>query len=97
MEKLVRDKIIQKILSRWENPKFRQVSWQEKLEFLFKKLVEEVLELQQDRNMEELADVEEVIISLYQHLWWTKEQVEEYRKKKLEKNWGFDEWYILDV
>lgn len=97
MEKIVRDKIIPRVLLNWEKIEFRQVSWDEKLEFLFKKLVEEALELQKDQNMEELADVQEVILALYKHLWWTKDQIEEYRKKKLEKNGGFDEGYILKI
>lgn len=97
MEKLVRDKIIPRALSKWENIEFRQVQWDEKLEFLFKKLVEEALELQKDKNKEELADVEEVILALYIHLWWTKEEVEEARKIKLEKNGGFHEGYILTL
>lgn len=97
MEKLVRDNIIPRALWKWENIQFRQVAWDEKLEFLFKKLVEEALELQKDRNKEELADVEEVVIALYHHLWWTREEVEEARKIKLEKNGGFDEWYILTL
>lgn len=97
MEKLVRDKIIQKILSHWEKPQFREVSWQEKLEFLFKKLIEEAWELQKDKNIEELADVEEVILALYTHLGWSREEVEQVRLQKLEKNGGFDEGYILTM
>lgn len=97
MEKLVRDKIIKKIFSHWEKPQFRQVSWQEKLEFLFKKLIEEAWELQKDRNMEEFADVEEVILALYAHLGWSREEVQEVRLQKLEKNGGFQEWYILKM
>lgn len=97
MEKIVRDNIIQKIRSHWENPQFRQVSWQEKLEFLFKKLVEEALELQKDKNLEELADVEEVILALYTHLGWSREEVQEVRLQKLEKNGGFEEGYILKI
>lgn len=97
MEKIVRDNIIQKIRSHWENPQFRQVSWQEKLEFLFKKLVEEALELQKDKNLEELADVEEVILALYAHLGWSREEVEHLRLQKLEKNGGFEEGYILKI
>jgi predicted house-cleaning noncanonical NTP pyrophosphatase (MazG superfamily) len=31
-------------------------------------LVEEALELQQDGNIEEMADVEEVILALYEHI-----------------------------
>lgn len=97
MEKLVRDNIISKILSNGEVPHFRQVSWQEKLEFLFKKLVEEALELQKDKNLEELADVEEVILAIYAHIWWTKQQVEEVRKKKLETNGWFQNGDILQL
>lgn len=97
MEKIVRDNIIPKIRSHWESPQFRQVSWQEKLEFLFKKLIEEALELQKDKNIEELADVEEVILALYTHLAWSREEVEQVRLQKLEKNGGFDEGYILTM
>ena len=57
MEKLVRDNIINKIQSEWKIPEFKIVSWDEKLQFLYKKLVEEALELQNDQNWEELADV----------------------------------------
>lgn len=97
MEKLVRDKIISKIIWKWEVADFRKVSWEEKLEFLFKKLIEEALELQKDKNKEELADIEEVIMTLYIHLWWSREEVEEVRKQKLEKNGWFEEWYILKM
>lgn len=97
MEKLVRDKIISKIIWNGENPNFRQVSGQERLGFLFKKLVEEALELQSDRNMEELADVEEVLLALYEELWWTREEVTEIRLKKLEKNGGFKNGDILKI
>lgn len=97
MEKLVRDKIIPRALSKWENIEFRKAEWDEKLEFLFKKLVEEALELQKDRNKEELADVEDIILELYDHLWWLREEVEQARLQKREKNGGFDEWYILKM
>ncbi len=97
MEKLVRDKIIPRALWKGETIKFRKVQWEEKLTFLFKKLIEEALELQKDRNIEELADVEEVILALYSHLGWSKQEIEKARVQKLEKNWGFEEWYILKI
>lgn len=97
MEKLVRDKIVPRALANGENIEFTQVSWDKKLQALFAKLVEEALELQKDQNMEELGDVEDVIFDIYKHLWWTKEAVDEYRKKKFEKNGGFEEWYILKI
>lgn len=97
MEKLVRDKIIPRALWKAEHIEFREVSWDEKLAFLFKKLVEEAMELQADKNIEELADVEEVILALYAHLGWSREEVEQVRLKKLEKNGGFEEGYILKI
>lgn len=97
MEKLVRDKIISKIISEWRDPDFREVFWDEKLDFLLKKLVEESKELQADKNKEELADVEEVILAIYNHFWWTKSEIEKERLKKLEKNWWFEKWYILTL
>lgn len=97
MEKLVRDKIISKIISKGETPDFRQTEWSEKLNFLFRKLVEEALELQEVGSKEELADVEEVIFALYIHLWWTREEIEAVRLEKLKKNGGFEEWYILNM
>lgn len=97
MEKLVRDNIISKILSNGEVPHFRQVSGQEKLEFLFKKLLEEAWELQEAQNREEMADVEEVILAIYAHIWWTKQQVEEVRKKKLKTNGWFQNGDILQL
>ncbi len=97
MEKLVRDNIISKIIWNGEKPDFRQVDWPEKLEFLFKKLVEEALELQKDKNKEELADVEEVLLAIYEHLWWTKKEIEQIRLQKLQKNGGFINGDILKL
>jgi predicted house-cleaning noncanonical NTP pyrophosphatase (MazG superfamily) len=64
MEKLVRDKIIQKILDNGENPQYRIATQQEKVSFLFQKLLEESQELIQDKNQEEMADVLEVLYAL---------------------------------
>lgn len=97
MEKLVRDNIIQKILDNGENPEYRIASQQEKISFLLAKLLEEATELSLDQNQEELADVEEVILALYQVFWWKKEEVEKIRLQKLQKNWGFEKWHILKI
>jgi predicted house-cleaning noncanonical NTP pyrophosphatase (MazG superfamily) len=42
-----------------------------------------------------MADVEEVILALYEHIWRTKQEVEEIRLQKLQKNGGFEKGYIL--
>ena len=61
MEKLVKDGVIKRIISKWEPDKYRQVFWQEKLDFMLLKLIEESQEFQKDKNIEEFADVLEVI------------------------------------
>lgn len=96
MEKLVRDNIISIILSKWEVPKYRQVFWKEKLAFLLLKLLEEAKELQEDKNIEEFADVLEVIDALKKEFWFTDDEIEKTRKQKYDKNWWFQEWYILE-
>ncbi len=97
MEKLVRDNIISIILSKWENPKYRKVYWKEKLDFLLLKLIEEAKELQEDRNIEEFADLLEVIEALKKEMWFKDDEIKEAKEKKFNKNWGFDEWYILSL
>gem|GEM_PF-4316151 len=41
--------------------------------------------------------MEEVILALYAHLGWSREEVQEVRLQKLEKNGGFEEGYILKI
>lgn len=97
MEKLVRDNIINIILSSWRNPSYRQVFWQEKLDFMLLKLIEESKELQKDKNIEEFADVLEVIDALKKEFWFTDDEIEKTRKQKYDKNWWFDRGYILEI
>lgn len=97
MEKLVRDKIIQKILENGENPHYRIATDKEFLWFLFQKLQEETLELSQDKNQEEMADVLEVLYAIMNSFWWNMKDIEKIRLQKKEKNGWFELGYILTL
>lgn len=65
-------------------------------EKLYEKLLEEATELAQDRTIEELADVLEVIEAIKYVQGWTSEEVEVVRRKKHAERGGFDQPLILD-
>jgi predicted house-cleaning noncanonical NTP pyrophosphatase (MazG superfamily) len=62
--KLVRDKIPEIIEADGKKPKYRWLEKEEYLEELIKKLNEELEEFTADRNIEELADLQEVVLAL---------------------------------
>jgi predicted house-cleaning noncanonical NTP pyrophosphatase (MazG superfamily) len=62
--KLVRDRIPEIIRADGKEPKTRILNNQEYLEELIKKLGEEYKEFKADNNIEELADLQEVILAL---------------------------------
>jgi len=62
--KLVRDKIPDIMRAEGQNPKTRILDKAEYLEALIIKLGEEYEEFKRDRNAEELADLQEVILAL---------------------------------
>ena len=61
--KLVRDRIPEMIKKQGETPVLRILEEEEYLEALDRKLEEEIREYQEDKSLEELADVLEVIRS----------------------------------
>ncbi len=91
--KLVRDKIPEILDAKGVVYEERTASPEEYKQELIKKLTEEIIEFQEAGDIEELADVLEVIRSLaklpeYQH-------VEEVRKRKAEERGGFEKRIIL--
>ena len=62
--KLVRDKIPEIISNNGENPKTRILDNIEYKKELDRKLLEEVNEYLKDDNIEELADIEEVLLAI---------------------------------
>ena len=93
--KLVRDKIPEIIERDSKRCVIRKVCGSEKLEYLFKKLLEEVQELYDSRNIEELADVEEVLISICKNLRISEKKLEATRKEKAESRGSFDKGIVL--
>ena len=94
--KIVRDKIPEIIAN--DNKKFdmHTVNNDEAIKFLNKKLNEEVSEFQSDNNIEELADIIEVVFSLAKKLGYSEEELMKTRNEKKEKRGAFDKNIVLD-
>lgn len=95
-KKLVRDKIPQIIKSNGEEPVTRILDDEEYLKELNIKLTEEVKEYLEDSNVEELADIVEVIYGILDAKKVTLEEFENIRKSKVEKRGAFKEKIFLD-
>ena len=67
----------------------------EKQELLEKKLLEEVNEYLEDKNIEELADIMEVLYGLAKELGYSEEQLNKKREEKLKERGGFKEGIVL--
>lgn len=93
--KLVRDKIPEIIEEQGKSCEIEIASKEDIGELLEKKLMEEVNEYLADKNLEELADVMEVLFGLANHLGYTEEELLEKRMRKLEERGGFREGIVL--
>lgn len=80
--KLIRDLIPDIIHSKGQKCITAILSEQEYLEMLDAKLDEELAEYHKDQNLEELADLLEVIYAATEARGFTREQLEEVRAKK---------------
>lgn len=94
--KLVRDKIPQIIEESGEKAKIHKLSQQDYLSALELKLLEEIAEFQEDKSLEELADILEVLQAICISRGYTLEQLEEKRKEKAVKRGGFLEKLYLE-
>ena len=93
--KLVRDNIPKIIEDQGQRASIRILDDEEYSCFLRQKLNEEVAEFQQDRNLEELADILEVVYAFSENLGYSKEDLmEAYRKKHAERG-GFSKRILL--
>lgn len=88
--KLVRDKIPSIIESEGRKVNKKYLNDNEFKNELNKKLLEEVNEYIEDNNVEELADIVEVIYGLIKSMGLTVEEFEKIRKEKVEKRGAFD-------
>lgn len=94
-DKLVRDKIPKIIEKSGKHCKIEILSDEKYLEMIDKKLNEELAEYHKDKNIEELADLLEVIYAATKALGYSIEELEKVRVEKVEKRGGFDKKILL--
>ncbi|MBX9138864.1 MULTISPECIES: nucleoside triphosphate pyrophosphohydrolase [unclassified Clostridium] len=93
--KLVRDLIPEVIKATGKKCDIEVAAKEEKTELLEAKLMEEVNEYLKDKNLEELADVMEVLFGLAHNLGYTEEDLLNKREEKLNERGGFKEGIVL--
>ena len=93
--KLVRDKIPQIIESQGQKVNIRILDSHEYTHHLEQKLDEEVGEYHKERNLEELADILEVVYALAENLGATKEELTAIYDQKHASRGGFREKIFL--
>ena len=94
--KLVRDKIPEIIEKDNKSYDIRILDDKEYLEMLDAKLDEELAEYHKDQNLEELADLLEVIYATAKARGYSAEELESCRKQKAEKRGGFEKKVFLE-
>ena len=87
--KLVRDNIPDIIRKQGENPCTRILDAEDYTHALEQKLDEETAEFHRDKNLEELADILEVVYALAENMGNTKEELHRVYKQKHEARGGF--------
>ena len=96
--KLVRDKIPEIIEKSGKKCIIEAMDEKTYLESLDNKLNEELAEYQQDKSIEELADLLEVIYAVASARGYSIEELEQKKKKKAEKRGGFkDRIWLKEV
>lgn len=94
--KLVRDKIPEIIEADGKTCKTRILSDEEYITSLEAKLNEEVAEYQADKNLEEMADILEVLQAICIARGYSLEELEALRIKKSDERGGFAEKLFLE-
>ena len=95
-KKLVRDKIPEIIKQNGDSPITRILDNEEYTKELNKKLLEECNEYLASEDVEEIADILEVIRAIIKAKGHTPEEIEEIRKQKAQKRGGFDKQIYLE-
>ena len=94
-DKLVRDRIPEIIEKDGRTCKTTVLSDEECLEYLNKKLLEETNEYLDSKQIEELADLEEVLRAILKLRGVSYEDFEKIRNDKVEKRGAFDKKLLL--
>ena len=93
--KLVRDRIPEIIQAKGDKCKIEILSDEEYLKLIDAKLDEELAEYHKDQNIEELADLLEVVHAAAIARGYTLEQLEAIRAKKAGERGGFEKKILL--
>ena len=93
--KLVRDKIPEIIADSGQKATFRVLTQPEYIEYLEKKLDEEVAEFHESRSIDELVDVLEVVYALTNATGWTIGDLRAKESGKLTTHGGFSKRILL--
>ena len=94
-DKLVRDRIPEIIENSGNHCEVEVVNNEVALEYLYKKLNEEVSELLEDKNLEEIADVVEVLFAIGKKYGYSEKDILNKRSEKRKKSGGFEDNIIL--
>ena len=94
-DKLVRDKIPEIIEGPGKQCKTEILSDEKYLEMIDQKLNEELAEYHENQNIEELADLLEVIYAVTKARGYSIEDLEKVRAEKAEKRGGFEKKILL--
>ena len=94
-DKLVRDRIPEIIEASGSKCEVEIVSDEVALEYLYKKLGEEVSELLEDKNLDEICDVMEVLFAISKKYGYSEDEVLGRKKKKKDARGGFEDNLIL--
>lgn len=96
VNKLVRDKIPGIIMESGEIPDFRILEEEEFLEALNNKLLEEVAEYKESKNIEELADILQVICTISEIIGGGQRELEYIRDEKVIERGSFNSRLFLE-
>lgn len=94
-DKLVRDRIPEIIENSSNYCEVEVVSDEVALEYLYKKLQEEVDELVEDKSLEEIADVVEVLFAIGGKYGYSEDDILNRRNEKRAKSGGFEDNIVL--
>ncbi|CEO26420.1 nucleoside triphosphate pyrophosphohydrolase [Paraclostridium sordellii] len=94
-DKLVRDRIPEIIEASGNKCEIAVVSDEVALEYLYKKLNEEVGELLEDKNLDEIADCLEVLFAIGAKYGYSEDKVLDRRNEKKLERGGFEDNLIL--
>lgn len=94
--KLVRDKIPEIIKASGKSSNTHYAKKEELLPLLETKLNEEVSEYLEDKNLEELADVMEVLFGIANSLGYSEKDLISKRNEKKQERGGFEKGIVLE-